>query len=679
MWRLLHVRGSGAESMCGIAGTLELDGSPRAFPARIKELERMAHLLGHRGPDEAGYFLDRCVAMVAVRLGINDLENGQQPVGDPGQRYWIVYNGEIYNAREIRARLEQRGHRFHTRCDTEVALRAWMEWGEEAPALFDGGYAFAVYDRHEQVVFLVRDRYGKRPLFYRANSTEVIFGSEIKAFLAREDVALRWDARGVASIFAKWTPFGDETPFEGVKQLPAGTVLRISPSGFSRRTYAVFGVPTVTIESNFEDAAVEAASLLRDSVRLRLRSDVEVGVLLSGGLDSTVIAHLVRTEQPGRLQSFSIAFADAQFDESADQCLVVDAFGLSHTSIVIGAHDIADSIQAALWHAEVPQFRTAFVPMFLLARTVREHGIKVVLSGEGADEVFLGYDIFKEARLRAMWESLAPDERRARVRRLYPYLPHFSDANARTLEALYARSSGVSDDPLFSHATRLENARLALRLLRTDADGLEGLRSAMALMRELDAASAVRKAQWIEFHTLLQGYLLSSQGDRMMFAHGVEQRCPFLSQAVVSFIGGLPEEYLLSEEGDEKRLLKHAFRDQLPRRILSKYKQPYRAPDTSSFLHADADGNGRFADWVEDLLSDRQLEEIGLLEPAATSQFLTKLRRTPRERVSPREDQAFMLLLSLAVLDRQFIHREGVLRPTTHPPLTRVADLSGQS
>jgi asparagine synthase (glutamine-hydrolysing) len=663
--------------MCGIAGNLEFAGSRTPAAERIAELERMAGLLGHRGPDESGYFIDERAALAAVRLSIIDLEHGQQPMGDPGNRYWIVCNGEIYNYVEIRAQLEQRGHRFETRCDTEVALRAWIEWGEEAPARFDGGFAFVLYDRRERTAFLVRDRFGKRPLFYCWHGNALLFGSEMKALLARHDLALRWDLKGLAATFAKWTPVGSETPFEGVRQVPAGTILRVSLKGITERLYAEFPVLGDPINTDFEEAASQVASLLRDSVRMRLRSDVEVGVLLSGGLDSTVITHLIHTEQPGRLRSFSITFSDSQFDESADQDRVVGAFGLSHASLRISTGDIANSFRSALWHAEVPQFRTAFVPMFLLAQFIRDQGVKVVLSGEGADEIFLGYDIFKETRLRQVWSSVAPEERRARVRRLYSYLPHFSDANAPALEAVFARSSTGPQGSLFSHGLRLENGRFALRLLRTDEDGLDGLHAATAAVEVFETLSAVRKAQWIEFHTLLQGYLLSSQGDRMMFAHGVEPRCPFLSPAVVSYAAGLPEHYLLAPDDNEKHVLKRAFQQYLPREILAKPKQPYRAPDASSFLAPVAEGGGRFADWVEETVAERQIRGIEALEPEAVARLLAKLRRTPKEGISPREDQAFVLLLSLCVLDRQFIHRQGMSIPGQRPPLSRSVNLIG--
>ena len=663
--------------MCGIAGSFEFAGTVVHKTERVAELEQVIRLIGHRGPDESGYFLDDHVSLAAVRLSIIDLAHGQQPMTEATQRYWVVFNGEIYNHLEIRAELQQLGHQFETRCDTEVALRAWIEWGEDAPKRFDGGFAFALYDRKRREAFLVRDRFGKRPLFYRVHGDAVFFGSEIKALLAQRNFVPSWDLNGLAGIFAKWTPVESETPFAGVRQVPAGRILRVSAGGSSERRYAGFPIACDGgTNLDFETAASQTAAVIRDSVRMRLRSDVEVGVLLSGGLDSTVVTHLVHSEQPGRLRSFSISFADAAFDESNDQERVVQDFGLSHASLRISAGDIANAFRSALWHAEIPQFRTAFVPMFLLAQFIRARGIKVVLSGEGADEAFLGYDIFKETRLRESWASLSPEVRRERVKRLYPYLPHFSEANARAIEAVFARSAASNHGLLASHALRLENCRFALRLLRTNEDGLDALRETLRATEGFDSLPAVKKAQWLEFHTLLQGYLLSSQGDRMMFAHGVEPRCPFLSPSVVEFAARLPESYLLSPEGNEKHILKRAFQSNLPAQILAKPKQPYRAPDASSFL-VDGGAAGQFTDWVEDILDERELRKIEVLDVDAAIRLTAKLRRTPREGISPREDQAFTLLISLCVLNAQYIRREGISLGRV-PPLVRTVDLTAR-
>lgn len=630
----------------------------------------MIELLGHRGPDEAGYFLDRRAAMCATRLRINDLVRGQQPLADESERFWIVYNGEIYNHLELRRELEGQGHRFHSTCDTEVALRAWQEWGCDAPARFEGGFAFAIYDRRDATAYLVRDQFGKRPLFHRQDGDRLVFGSEMKVFLARDDLPFRWDGRRLAALFTRWTPFGSETPFEGIEQVPAGAILTATPAGISTRRYAEFPFAEASASDSVDEAAERTTALLKRAVELRLRSDVEVGVLLSGGLDSSIVAHLVHARQPGKMQSFSISFADEEFDESFEQDLVAKAFGMTHHRLRVSSADVAEAFPAALWHAEIPQFRTALVPMFLLSRRIRDAGVKVVLSGEGADEVFFGYDVFKETRLRESWAQWTPEERRERIRGLYPYLKFFSDANVRALETVFAKSVEGERDRLFSHALRIDNGRFAARMLNVEAtDGDELTTELEARFRGIDAPG-LRRAQWIEFHTLLQGYLLSSQGDRMAFAHGVEPRCPFLSPAVVSYAASLPVDHHLPPDDNEKAVLKRAFRDVLPPRILTRPKQPYRAPGTAAFFAAP----GRFLPWVDERLAEPELRRVGPLNAEHALRLAQKIRGTPSERISPREDQAFLLLMSLLELDRLFVRREGMSLRRAAPPLTQTID-----
>ena len=627
----------------------------------------MLGMIAHRGPDEAGVVADTRAAIGAVRLSIMDLAHGHQPMADPSGRLWIAYNGEIYNGPELRAELSALGYPFRTTCDTEVALAAWSVWGPEAADRFDGGYAFAVYDRATGTLDLVRDRYGKRPLFWRRVEGGIAFGSEIKVFLADPSQRLQWNRAALASIFAKWTPTGAETPFEGIAQLEPGSVLRASPEGI-REIRRFGGWPAATARAVEEpaDAVGRTRAVLTDAVRKRLRSDVETGVLLSGGLDSAILSALTQAQSTRSVRAFSLTFANTTFDESVDQEAVATRLGLQRTALCVGDADIAEAFRDALWHAEIPQFRTALAPIYRLAEHIRAHDIKVVLSGEGADEVFLGYDIFRETRLRGAWPDLGSDARKASLARLYPYMPLFQGANLRALSGTIARSTGEPDDPLFSHRLRLANGRYAARLLADGAsDALDPIRHAMS-EAGLDAESPMVRAQWLEARTLMEGYLLSSQGDRMLFAHGVEPRNPFLARDVVELAMAMPETTLLTADGTEKALLKRAFGELLPPQIIDKPKQPYRAPDAQAFRH----GSG-FRDWVEEALSPEALAATGVLQEAETLAFVDGLRAKPTERISAREDQAFLLVLSVSLLTGMFIR--GTQRPTRRIPLADVA------
>lgn len=645
--------------MCGIAGVFPINGGTGSATDRAATVQRMIRSIGYRGPDELSYVADGHAALAAARLSIIDIPLGHQPMSDRSGRYWIVYNGEIYNFPELRAVLVQRGHMFRTKSDTEVALAAWIEWGEGAPARFDGGFAFAIYDRTQRTCTLIRDRFGKRPLFYAQHRGELLFASEMKAFLEVEGFEFAWDTDQLASIFATWTPVGTQTGFRDIKQVPAGSILTFGLEALSNKKYADLPARSHTPTTDIDKAAEELRALLDDSVRKRLRSDVEVAIFVSGGLDSTIVTKLARDHMPGRVRTYSVRFDDPDFDEREDQTAVTERFGLDNTYVTVGPGTIAEHFPAALWHAEIPQFRTAFVPMYLLARKVHADGIKVVLSGEGADEIFLGYDLFKETVLRANWGALDEQSRRHRVSTLYPYLKQFSGSNLAALEAVFSRSSTRVDDPLFSHRIRFDNSGLSRRLLRGAPNGLEAL-SQLGLESGISALPPLHRAQWIEVHSLLSGYLLSTQSDRMLFAHGVEPRCPFLAPEVAAFAATLADTLLLTNDFGEKHILKKAFGADLPERVLNKPKWPYRAPDASSFSNGLTETG-----WIKDALSDQSLKKVAPLDPILAGRLRDKVIGA-KQPLSQSDNQAFLQLLSLVLLDEMFVCRNGPKRFPAH-------------
>ncbi len=642
--------------MCGIAGFFHTQWRRDESPPIIL---RMLGMIEHRGPDEQGYYFDDLLALGAARLAIIDGPTGQQPLADERQRFWIAYNGEVYNYLELREELQALGHRFHTRSDTEVVLEAWKAWGPSTPERFNGGFAFAIYDRAEGVLALGRDRWGKRPLYYSAVGGTLVFASEMKAFLEYPGMQFRWDPHRLRSLFTLWTPLPDETPFQGVHQLLPGTCMLVSRNGRRVVRYSDRDGSHHEGETPPDGVPSIARSLLSDSVRLRLRSDVPVGTYLSGGLDSAIVTRLVLEQSSQAVQTFSVAFDEAAFDESSDQAGVSRYLGTQHSSLLVRAHEIGDRFPDAIWFAEVPVFRSAFVPMFLLSRLVREAGLKVVLTGEGADEVFLGYDIFKEASLRQRWHTLTTDQRHAALAGLYGYERHFQPGNAAALAAVFAEHSHAPHGDLFSHEMRFANGRLAQRLLGGEvwqpSALIEGL---MRQDPEFASRDLLSRAQILEFVTLLAGYLLSTQGDRMALAHGVENRCPFLDPRVVSWANSLAVGERLKDGAMEKWILRRAFTDALPREVVEKRKQPYRAPDAEAFLGATR------PEYLEDVLSERALAAIGVLDVSFANRFVTKMRSLTANRVSPRECQALMLLLSLSILDRYFVHRQFPRVPT---------------
>lgn len=635
--------------MCGIVGFYHAPRAAATFPATLCQ---MLAMIRHRGPDEMGYYFDEQVALGTARLSIIDLATGQQPLSDASGRYWITYNGEVYNYLELRQALEQQHCHFATSSDTEVVLNAYIAWGEAAFAKLNGGFAFAIYDRQAGSLVLVRDRYGKRPLYYHQAGDEWIFASEIKCFLGHGGVKLAFDQAQLASILTLWTPLPHESGYEGIHQAPAGGYVRLDATGAVHiANYYDLNFQASPCLCPLPEAIDQTRAVLAESVRLRLRSDVEVGTYLSGGLDSSITTLLAVQHSNHTVRTFSVSFEDASFDEADAQTLVSQHLGTSHTSLRIANQAIAEAFPHALWHAETPVFRTAFVPMYLLAQQVQAAGIKVVLTGEGADEAFLGYDIFKETLLRSQWSQLTTgEEKRERLARLYPYLRHFQQ-NAASLVGVFDQFVQEQTPGLFSHEIRFSNSRFGLRLLNgAPHDGLGSLRALLSLHAEEFAAfSPLQRAQWLEFKTLLAGYLLSSQGDRMSFAHGVETRMPFLDPNVVHWAWALPTDLKLKAETEEKYILKQAFATELPPAILQRPKQPYRAPDAAAFLQAAQ------PDYLEAVLSAQELKKLGFINLDFAQRLVQKVQQTPPDRISQRENQAFVFLLSLALLHGQMI------------------------
>ncbi len=414
-----------------------------------------------------------------VRLSIIDVAGGAQPLGNEDGSVLIVYNGEIYNYVELQAELEAAGHRFRTRCDTEVIVHAYEQWGGGTAMLsrLNGQFAFAIYDARAGSVFLARDRFGVRPLFYSLVGGDLFFASEAKALFASGEVDAALDPIGLDQVFTFWAARPPRTVFRDVSSLEPGcfavwqngvpprTVFRdvssLEPGCFAvwqngvlhHGRYYQLDYPEAGEEP--ADALASLGGLLDDSVTLRLRSDVPVGGYLSGGLDSSISCALAARGSPFSLRTFSVTFDDPQLDEREFQQLVARQLQSCHQIQAIGRHEVATVFPEVVRHAETPLVRTAPAPMYLLAKLARAHDIKVVLTGEGADELFLGYDLFKETAVRLF--CLRQPESRTRPRlfdRLYPYL----DPQGRRGD-FWRRSfldAGAPDDPLFSHLPRFQ-------------------------------------------------------------------------------------------------------------------------------------------------------------------------------------------------------------------------------
>ncbi len=639
--------------MCGIAGILNLDGEwvDPTLPRRM--IER----LQHRGPDGIGCFVDDGVALAHARLSIIDLAGGHQPMTNEDRTLWITFNGEIFNYLELREALVRRGHRFATRSDTEVILHAYEEYGEDCVREFNGQWAFAIWDIRARRLFLSRDRLGVRPLFYWSAPHRFAFASEMKSILALPGVPREVDPIALDQIFTFWVTLPPRTIFKDIQELPPGHSMTVDAWGVTAKRYwEPRFEPSPNGAHSEDDYAAALRDLLRDATRLRLRSDVPVGAYLSGGLDSTVVTALIKQCTDVELRTFSIAFDDPEFDESAYQQEATRFLHTDHQEVRCTYADIGRVFPDMIWHTEKPVLRTAPAPLFLLSKLVRERDYKVVLTGEGSDEILGGYDIFKEAKIRRFW-SARPESRLrpALLKRLYPYLPNLQHQSSAYLQAFFHVRAEDTANPFFSHVPRWElTARAKVFFsddVRAAVDGYDGYAELRRVLPAgYDEWDAFCQAQYLETSHLLPGYILSSQGDRMAMAHSVEGRFPFLDHRVVEFAAGLPPS-LKMKVLNEKHLLKRCARDLIPPSVCRRSKQPYRAPDGKSFFHAARPG------YVDELLAPERVRAAGLFDPQAVSKLVQKFRHG--KAIGAKDNMALTGILSTQLIVDQYITHFG--------------------
>jgi asparagine synthase (glutamine-hydrolysing) len=397
---------------------------------------------------------------------------------------------------------------------------------------------------------------------------------------------------------------------------------------------------------------------LIDSVRLQLRADVPVGAYLSGGLDSSVIAALVKLYNRQSLRTFSVAFEDPEFDESVFQSQMAKHLGTEHTSILCRSAEIAAAFPRVIFHTETPILRTAPTPLMLLSEKVRSEGYKVVLTGEGADEVFGGYDIFKEAKVRRFWARFPNSKARPRLlERLYPYLQHSPAASRGMTERFYAQGLEQANDPCFAHVPRWATTRRSWQFFSKEARAQIGERDAVQNAKahftaDISGYIPMGRDQYVEAHTLLSSYLLSSQSDRVAMANSIEGRFPFLDHRVIEFASRLPPS--LKIRGlTEKYILKRAMKHLLPTEVAGRTKQPYRAPDSQSFF-----ANGKPVDYVADLLSAERLRAAGYFDPIAVGKLVSKCRAG--KVIGFSDNMAFVGILSTMLVDEMLIRGRSV-------------------
>lgn len=640
------------EYMCGIAGILNM----KSFTApSIQDLRTMITQLNHRGPDDYGFYNDQFIGLAHSRLSIIDVNGGHQPIHDTSKNIWVIFNGEIFNYIELRKELIEDGCVFYTHTDTEVIVHLYRKFGLDFVKHLNGQFAIALWDKIKKRLILTRDRVGITPLFYHQEENRLYFGSEIKSILPVLNRSPSLNVKALDQLLTFWSPVVPNTLFKDIYEVKPGELMIIESAEIRHKCYWDWEFPEDKTENyltgSIPELAEELHDKLVDATKLRLRSDVPVAAYLSGGLDSSALVSIIHHHGDIPLRTFSIGFEDAKLDESSFQKKLINHLGADHSSILCTAKDISDNFEKTIWHTETTILRTAPVPMKLLSGLVRQHNFKVVLTGEGADEVFGGYDIFKEGKIRQFWaKNVQSSFRPALLKKLYPYLDITKSNSRQYLEAFFGIGLDEPDVPYFAHLPRWDTTSKVKMFYSDDiksqlnGTAVEAMQS--SLHPDIQSWHPFNRSQYIEARSLMAKYLLCSQGDRMLMANSVEGRFPFLDHNVIEFANKLNPK-LKMKVLNEKYLLKQAMSRYVPEEIINRHKQPYRAPDIPGFIHDET------PDYVFDLLSESSINESNYFDSKKTNILMKKIKST--KALGYKDNMAFMAILSTQMWNNLFI------------------------
>jgi asparagine synthase (glutamine-hydrolysing) len=632
--------------MCGVAGIVSIE----PLPEQASELAvRMREQMAHRGPDEVGLHVDTHAALAHRRLSIVDVKSGQQPLANETGDIWVVFNGEIYNHQDLRRILEGNGHSYRTRSDTETIVHAYERWGDECVDHFRGMFAFAIWDAPRRRLLLARDRLGIKPLYWARRGETLLFASEIKAILASGLVEPVANEGAVPELLATRSVSGPETMFRGIYKLLPGHLLVFEAGNVTIRQY--WDLPArEPLRSGSRQLVEEFRLGLEESIRLRLMSDVPLGVFLSGGLDSSAIAALMAGMLDRPLQTFSVAFEDRAFSELEYAHLVARAIGADSHDVVIDDRDFFRALPRLLWHEDEPIAHQSSVPLYFVSALARRH-VTVVLTGEGSDELLAGYGRYPRIRwnwrVGTVYERIVPEGlRRFVADRLVASAPGPIGRYSRRSFLAMGRTPEAMFFDNFA-AVRLDDQQRLLacsrRAAATPASAFG--ESAGYFYRMGGAATFLSRVLYADIKTYLVELLMKQ--DQMSMAASVESRVPFLDHKLVEFAARLPDEWKLSG-WTTKRVLREAMRGRLPRVILTRRKLGFPVPFARWM-------RGSWNNVARDVLLDRRSRERGVLDPAGVDRLL-------REHLGGRRDCGDQIwsLLNLELWYRTFIDALGV-------------------
>ena len=556
--------------MCGIAGIFNRKG---LFVDR-DIIKKMAYAIVHRGPDEAGYHYDFYIHLASRRLSIIDLTGGSQPIYNEDKSLSIIYNGEIYNYKEIKADLIKRGHSFTTDTDTETILHAYMQWGEECLSRLRGMFAFAIWNYKDKELFLVRDRMGKKPLYYSVLSDQTfLFASEIKAILQYPEIEKKVYLKAVENLLTFGFNTAPHTFFKGIKQLLPGHYLKVSDKGIIEKEYWDIDINAPLIESDENEIAERLYFEIEKAVSCRLFADVPVAAYLSGGIDSSAVAGIYsRLSEQQKIKTFSITFDQAGYDESEYSRKVSRFFDTENIEFKCSIEQ--ERIKDLIYYLEEPMVTLLNLPLFLLSEKVKDSGFKVVLSGDGADEIFGGYEYFKMLKVMHFIEKQETGFRKNILRRIYPGIKTCAHAE---MKYMFLKDYPVRYPALpyrfqeFPYKAQIYSQATKEALNNNAKDDLFFFDIKKIMHRSL-----VDQALYIETKMRLLNLTLPL-ADKMSMANSVELRTPFLDHDLVNFAFRIPDKFKLKVL-KEKHILKESMRGFLPDYICSRKKQPLQPP-----------------------------------------------------------------------------------------------------
>jgi len=634
--------------MCGICGV----AIPKQLNRHISEsrLVAMRDTLTHRGPDDSGLFLDGGVGLGHRRLSIVDLGGGRQPMANEDYRVWIAFNGEIYNHRDLRSRLEERGHQYRTASDTETIIHLYEERGARVAESLKGMFAFAIWDSARRQLLLARDRLGIKPLYYAlASDGSLYFASEIKALVEARVVAPEINYPALPDYLANHATSGEETLFRGVKRLLPGHTLiwrdgLVEIRKYWELSFAHEGHPALSDH----DAIEQWTELFREAVRSHLMADVPLGVFLSGGIDSSAIAAMMSGLSPERIKTFSVGFAEREANELGYARMVARAFRTDHHEVIVSPAQFFAMMPKLIWHEDEPLGHLASVPLYFVSELAARH-VKVTLTGEGSDELMAGYYRYWKTvynlSLGVRYHGWTPEKLRRAARNGIDWLPDGSSLRRRLSQTFLARTPDIESLYLenFAVFSRAQQLRMLTPEAIKRAGALDPFATARHYFQQSDATTTLNRLLYVDSKTYLHELLMKQ--DQMSMAASLESRVPFLDHTLVEFTAQLPDRMKL-RRWTTKYVLRQSMKGLLPEPILTRRKMGFPTPVGAWF-------RGAYRSVIDEYALGARSLERGVFDPAFVRNLVAEHQSGARD-----HSQRLWSLVNFEMWARQFIDGE---------------------